>query len=110
MKDRYPTRRLGTVLDGFLKTAGLDGALVHQAAWVNAVGEGIAAHVSSLGVQGWTLRVEASSQHWLEQVESMEARLIPRLQAAGLEVTRITVRLSLEAERHHKPKKRGLKR
>lgn len=105
MKDRYPTRGLSTVLDGYLKKAGLDGALVHQAAWSKAAGELMAENVRSLGTKGWTLKLEADSQHWLQTVQTMEAQLIPRLQAAGLEVTRITVALTSEAAKHHKPKK-----
>lgn len=109
MKERYPTRPLGAVLDGFLKKAGLDGALSHRGAWANAAGPMIAAHVVSTGIRGWTLQVEAESPHWLEQVEILEAQLIPRLQAEGLEVTRLSVRLSEQAagrvEKKHRPRK-----
>ena len=105
MTDRYPTRPLGAVLDGFLQKAGLDGALLHQAAWSRAAGAVLAANVRSLGVDGWTLKLEADSQQWLEQVESMRGALLPRLQAEGLQVTHLTVRLTDEAARHHKPKK-----
>lgn len=105
MKDKYPTRGLGTVLDGYLKKAGLDGALAHQGAWTKAAGEVMAGHVRSLGVHGWTLRLEADSPHWKAQVEAMEAQLIPRLRAQGLEVTRLAVKLTGEAARHHKLKK-----
>ncbi len=94
MKDRYPTRPLGTVLDGYLKKAGLDGALSHRAAWAQAAGELIAEHVVSTGLRGWTLQLEADSPHWMRQAQSLEAQLVPRLQAAGLQVTRLTVRLS----------------
>ncbi len=94
MKDRYPSRPLGAVLEGYLKKAGLDGALSHRAAWANAAGELIASHVVSTGLRGWTLQLEADAPHWMRQVETLEAQLLPRLQAAGLQVTRLTVKLS----------------
>ncbi len=106
MKERYPSRPLGEVLDGYLQKAGLDGALNHRAAWEKAAGDMIAGHVVSTAVRGWTLQLQAESPMWMKQVQSMEAQLIPRLQAAGLHVTHITVRLSDEAAKRVEKKHR----
>ncbi len=106
MKERYPTRTLGTVLQGYLKKAGLDGALSYRAAWAKAAGELIVEHVVSTGLRGWTLQLEADSPHWMKQVQTLEAQLVPRLQAEGLQVTRFTVRLSEAAAQRVEKKHR----
>lgn len=68
--------------------------------WSEAVGEQIAAHVQPVRLDEGVLLVEVDDPAWATQVKLLAGTLIERLRdAAGVEVTRIDVRVERRAAR-----------
>ncbi len=87
---------VGGALHGFLRAAGLEDALLQHQAWDRAAGELLAKHVRPVRRRDGVLYLEADSPKWAKQAETMTAHLLPRVQAEGLAVDRLVVRLAKE--------------
>lgn len=71
--------------------------------WDEAVGEQIAAHVQPVKLDGGTLVVEVDDPVWATQVKFLASTIIERLRTvAGVEVTRVEVRVERRAARGQK--------
>jgi predicted nucleic acid-binding Zn ribbon protein len=71
--------------------------------WDDAVGEQIAAHVQPVKLDGGTLVVEVDDPVWATQVKFLASTIIERLRTvAGVEVTRVEVRVERRAARGQK--------
>lgn len=92
-----PTRRIDDVLGLWLRNAGLESALLQRGAWERAAGEVLARHVRPVAREHGVLILEADSPKWEKQARSMTAHLLPRLDAEGLSVHRLTVRLARDS-------------
>ena len=99
MTDRKKPRSVGvgSALHGFLRKAGLEDVLLQHSAWERAAGELLARHVRPVGRKNGALIPEADSLHWQKQALSMKAHLLPRVQAEGLDVARLVIKLSPDA-------------
>jgi hypothetical protein len=93
------TLRIDSALLGYLRTAGLEDALLQRATWEKAAGEHLARHVTPAGRRDGALLLDADSPRWLDEAQRMRLQLVPRLQAEGLEVDRLIVRLAPDAAR-----------
>ncbi|MCO4769335.1 MAG: DUF721 domain-containing protein [Deltaproteobacteria bacterium] len=97
MSKPRPTVGIDSALHGFLRKAGLEDALLQHAAWERAAGELLARHVRPVGRKNGALMLEADTLHWQKQALGMKARLLPRVQAEGLDVLRLVIKLSPDA-------------
>ena len=71
--------------------------------WDETVGEQIAAHVQPVKLDGGTLVVEVDDPAWATQVKFVAGTIIERLRSvAGVEVTRVEVRVERRAARGQK--------
>ena len=99
MKDGLPTLPIAQVLARYLHKAGLEGALLQRQAWERAAGEHLARHVVPVDRKDGVLVLVADAVEWQRQAVEMEARLLPRLHAEGLDVHTLRIDLSPEAPR-----------
>lgn len=95
MADPVP---LSESLDGLMRS--LNGAERSQmrgvfGQWVEAVGEGVAAHVRPVKLDGRRLIVEADDPAWATQVKFLSDTIIERLHSvAGVSVDSVEVRVA----------------
>ena len=77
-----------------LRGAGADATHTLYGRWRQVVGDGIAAHAEPVKMDAGKLLVQVDEPGWATQLRYLEADLVERLRAAGVDVESIEIRVA----------------
>ena len=116
-KSTEKTERIDLLLDGLIREYGLDHKVLEAqvfAAWKEAVGSLIARNTQPISLVNGKLTVYASAHVWVNELQMLRGRVIPKINKAvnfpavktlGFSIKTIHSSKSPKSQRFHRPKR-----